>query len=992
MLRVRRLFFLPSMLMFLCLVFFRSQAMVQRTGATDEVMLPMESAQAGFFHTDIQHRLTASRSWQSFVERHGAWAVQWNEATGTPHRAFGPAVPIRGFTSLAASNVEVAARQFLQENARALKLDSDHLRLVSAHQVEGRWYIQFQQVYRHLPVLFSEVALRLSSRGKVMAFGVDFYPIQDLETSPAVSETQALAAARKGLSGQVTVAQLYHQPLAILPLREGTGLSYRLVYQARVVTRNPVGNYIVLVDAHTGKLLWRHNRVRYGSAQGQVQSLVQLVEPTDTFTVVNNFSQYVTVDGNQVVTDSLGQFSAGSAGNFTATFSLRGPFVDVNRDDGPDAIHTVTGVSGDTLQLLWDDSTSHPAERDAFYHVNIAHRFVTTLDTGFTTINYSMPCRVNIDDVCNAFWDGQGVNFFQAGGGCPNTGQMPSVVYHEYGHGVNDRLYEQLGSTFGMVNAAVHEGTADVLSAMIEDDPRIGRGFFGPGSHLRNVQNTNRYPDDVSGDPHITGLILAGAFWDIRLSTDLATARYLSHFAKHGLPDDLNDGIAFSEWFVETLVADDDDGDLSNGTPHFTQIVEAFNQHGIGTTLFMLLSFAHTPLPDTQLTTGHYNVNFDLSGAPLPGSQPDSVQVIYSVDNFQTAVAVNAIPAFQGQFHAEIPAQPAGTIVQYYISARDPISQTVLTFPAGAPAAGTYTFLVGFNRMLLDEMETPSGWRVGAPDDNATTGIWERADPQQTTVGGVVVQPENDHTATGTLCFVTGATAGAGAGFDDVDNGKTTLFSPVLDLSNLDEPVIRYWKWYSNDKGAAPGQDFWVVDISNDSGQTWVNVENTNHSTDGWEKFQFRVADYVQPTGQVLLRFVASDFNPGSLVEALVDDFEILARGVVTGVEEPPAGERLPTRFDLAQNFPNPFNPTTTIQIALPEAARVQLIIYNALGQEVRRLMNGVLEAGYHSFRWDGTGNQGHAMPSGIYFYRMDARPLNGQGTITRVRKLLLLR
>ncbi|RMG69260.1 MAG: T9SS C-terminal target domain-containing protein [Calditrichaeota bacterium] len=988
----RRPFFVATWLLLLHVWMFQADAIVQRTTNTEEVLLPMESSRAAFFHPALQHRLTASRAWQAFVDQNGAWAVQWNEATGTPHRAFGPAVPIQGVQVISQANVEAAARQFLKTYAPALKLDPDQLRLLSAHQVEGRWYVHFDQLYQSLPVLFSEVELRISSRGKVMALGVDFYPIEELEVSPTLTEAQALASARKGLSGQVVQASLLTQPLAVLPLRRETSVEYRLVYQVQVLTRDPLGNYLVLVDAHSGELLWRYNRVRYAGVEGQVQSLVQLVEPTDTFTVVNNFSQYVTVDGNQVVTDSLGWFSANTLGNFTANFTLQGPFVNVNRDDGPDASLSLTGAPGDTLLVLWDDSTSHPAERDAFYHVNIAHRYVTTLDTGFTTINYSMPCRVNISDVCNAFWDGNGVNFFQAGGGCPNTGQMPSVVYHEYGHGVNDRLYEQLGSTFGMVNAAVHEGTADVLSAMIEDDPRIGRGFFGPGTHLRNVQNTNRYPDDVSGDPHITGLILAGAFWDIRLSTDLATARYLSHFAKHGLPDDPNDGIAFSEWFVETLVADDDDGDLSNGTPHFTQIVDAFNQHGIGTSLFMLLSFSHTPLPDTQLTTGHYNVNFNLSGAPLPGSQPDSVQVVFSVDNFQTATVLDASPTFQGQFNAQIPAQPAGTIVQYYITARDPISQTVLTFPAGAPAAGAYTFLVGFNQVLLDELEAPSGWKVGAPDDNATTGIWERADPQQTTVGGLVVQPENDHTATGTQCFVTGATAGSSAGFNDVDNGKTTLFSPVLDLSNLDEPVIRYWKWYSNDKGAAPGQDFWVVDISNDSGQTWVNVENTNQSTDGWEKFQFRVADYVQPSRTVMLRFVASDFAPGSLVEGLVDDFEILARGVITGINTPQAGDALPRRFELAQNFPNPFNPSTSIRVALPQAARVQLVIYNALGQEVRRLADGVLDAGYHTFRWDGTGHQGAALPSGIYFYRMEARPLNGQKTVTQVRKLLLLR
>ncbi|MCP4709243.1 MAG: M4 family metallopeptidase, partial [Planctomycetes bacterium] len=189
---------------------------------------------------------------------------------------------------------------------------------------------------------------------------------------------------------------------------------------------------------------------------------------------------------------------------------------------------------------------SHPAERDCFYHVNLVHNYITGLDPNFTNIDYSMPCVVNIDEYCSAFWDGYGINFFTASVGCYNTGQMPSAVYHEYGHGINARFYEQMGSQLGMINGATDEGLADVTSCLIEDMPQVGRGYYGPGTFVRDLDNDNRYPEDFVDEVHLDGLIIGGAFWDLRMATSLELARELSHFARYGLPDDTNAGRAFA--------------------------------------------------------------------------------------------------------------------------------------------------------------------------------------------------------------------------------------------------------------------------------------------------------------------------------------------------------------------------------------------------------------------------------------------------------------
>jgi hypothetical protein len=107
-------------------------------------------------------------------------------------------------------------------------------------------------------------------------------------------------------------------------------------------------------------------------------------------------------------------------------------------------------------------------------------------------------------------------------------------------------------------------------------------------------------------------------------------------------------------------------------------------------------------------------------------------------------------------------------------------------------------------------------------------------------------------------------------------------------------------------------------------------------------------------------------------------------------VHDPP--QAVPGVYRLEQNYPNPFNPTTTIGYTLPENSHVMLEVYNVLGQRVMTLKNGVENAGYKTVQLDASAAEG-GLPSGIYFYRLEAtstaKPNN---TFTMVRKLVLLK
>ena len=99
------------------------------------------------------------------------------------------------------------------------------------------------------------------------------------------------------------------------------------------------------------------------------------------------------------------------------------------------------------------------------------------------------------------------------------------------------------------------------------------------------------------------------------------------------------------------------------------------------------------------------------------------------------------------------------------------------------------------------------------------------------------------------------------------------------------------------------------------------------------------------------------------------------------------AGKMVPTAFALAENVPNPFNPATTIRYALPQAAEVELIVYNVVGQPVRTLVAEHQRPGHYAVEWDAADDSGHSLASGLYFYRLQAG-----GTFRAVKKMLLLR
>ena len=210
------------------------------------------------------------------------------------------------------------------------------------------------------------------------------------------------------------------------------------------------------------------------------------------------------------------------------------------------------------------------------------------------------------------------------------------------------------------------------------------------------------------------------------------------------------------------------------------------------------------------------------------------------------------------------PNAPGGVSVDYTLTTTyEGWSQTESgTIPIGQPQL-----------YLVDDAETNWGWTQGVAGDTATTGLWTRGSPLATNLSGQPASPATDNTsAPGVQCFLTG-NAGGSASTDDVDNGFTTLLSPIFDLSNCGPATLSYARWFAD---LTLADDVLAVSISNNGGQSWLPLENVNGNANAWTTVSFLVPNFLPQTNDMRLRLVAKDAPDNSVLEAAVDDLQIV--------------------------------------------------------------------------------------------------------------------
>ena len=176
--------------------------------------------------------------------------------------------------------------------------------------------------------------------------------------------------------------------------------------------------------------------------------------------------------------------------------------------------------------------------------------------------------------------------------------------------------------------------------------------------------------------------------------------------------------------------------------------------------------------------------------------------------------------------------------------------------------------------------------------------------------------------------------------------------------------------------GGAGNNDFW-----------YARGTTVYRSTDRGATF---ASAYVGTGSYVGLSFVS--YAPNTSGWAVTSTGGIAGfSGTVTGVGEPQVNA-IPETFELSQNYPNPFNPTTTIRFSVPKESFVSLKVYNILGQEVVTIAEEFKNVGTFNAVWNGRNNAGNQVASGMYLYRIEAKPADGSQPFTALKKMIMLK
>jgi hypothetical protein len=532
-------------------------------------------------------------SWNEFVSRYGSrWKIDWDEALGTPRAIYGSSIEMFPGGILSGGFMSDKLLSFVDENRFLFGISSAELRTVNAEKHGRFWYVNYQQISNSVPVYGSRVQFRLRGDGKLVAVSARLHHEIDTISTPGLSVESVEARVKREVFFDEGIDRAMDSRLVVYPHKNANAMRYTLSWMVELITLEPPAHWFYVVDAVTGEVVDKWNQIYYdevpsdtifGVAKGTI------LPETPTNDPEMRFFKDLLVElqsGGSDVTDSAGIFiiERANPGQDSIFVELLGPFVNVDNDSSPDGVIRMEALIGSSNPVVWDDMNTVIAERNGFYHTVVAHDYVKAIDPSYTGLDYMVPCRVNLDQTCNAFWDGFGMNFFRAGGGCANTANIADVIYHEYGHGVTDYQYRP----FPQPSGAMHEGFSDYIAATITNQSLIGRGFTGPGSWLRNTENSRIWPaPECGGEPHCVGEVIAGALWDMRQNliaslgqeVGVALSDSLFHYARYGL------STTFPDYFIDLLMVDDDDGDLSNGIPHAEEICGGFENHGLSCVL-----------------------------------------------------------------------------------------------------------------------------------------------------------------------------------------------------------------------------------------------------------------------------------------------------------------------------------------------------------------------------------------------------------------------
>ena len=665
--------------------------------------------------TARQRVLSGAPGWTDFQGRRGGvWTARWDEATATPTRFSGTGWAIDAGRLASDAGAFAVAREILDDEAALLGqgvAPSDLLPLAIDRR-GGVTTVTFQQTHRGLAVDATRVSLRFKA-GRFVMGQFETAPVGGVTTTPSVPADDAIVAALSGLGWLHLATELAAPPeLVVLPIRGALQVDARLAWTLAVRAPTLPSHRIVWVDAASGRLLGFDEMIRFAAGRAVGIADNRYPENGDVELPLRGVS--IVTSGGITPADDAGLFTIGDQLPADVSFAVGSTSFDINSEGGSTAFDGVLAAEGADVVVSADPNAGAGAQRrqraelDVHLAAHIARDRALAIDPGFSWAGVQANLNVNgSDGACNAWFDptnsinNSSLNFLRQGNGCNNTGRAWDVVYHEYGHGFH--IWNIIPGAGGF-DGALGEGFSDYLSATINDDSGMGRGFFqGSSAPLRDIAPNAVWPDDIDDDIHITGLIVAGALWDLRAllvaqdgaEAGVAHADFLFWAATMRAADT-------PSVYDEVLLADDDNGNLADGTPNRCLIDEAFGIHGLGPggegLSQYFLEFA--PLAGDLTADAPIDVALraTLSNPDCADGSIDQVRLHWTVDansDVDAFAEIDFDSVGADGWEASVPALAEGSYLRYWVELFDGSGDGVGRLPAGSVTDPWYGAWVG---------------------------------------------------------------------------------------------------------------------------------------------------------------------------------------------------------------------------------------------------------------------------------------------------------
>lgn len=592
----------------------------------------------------------ANSDWQSTVDhRTGQIAlaeggnVAWVPGRGNALTNANIARFLGGRTKLDTSVLDSIARGYLPRVSALLGVDARTLVLSqgrSGSPADHLWFVDYDVVREGLPIEGARVIFRVNN-GNLIQFGSENLPSPGAAVPPTkVPVEKALGVVAQYIGG-FSSADLFRDSgsLHLLPANVennkfaegfefGKGRGIAKVWQFVFHRDGVMGTWRARVDAATGELLQLDDVNDY--VQAQANGGTYLNSPTTGSEVVRPAPFANLTGGATGFTNSAGIYNFTSG---TVSSTLSGQYVRITDTCG--AISQASDAAGN---LAFGTSTgtncttpghggagNTHASREQFYQVNRIKEVVRGWLPSNTWINQVLTVNVNLNQTCNAYWNGSTLNFFRSGGGCNNTGEIAGVSLHEFGHGM-----DQNDGTGTAPEGGTGESYGDTTAVIALHASCMGPGFLASNcsgygdactacTGVRDVdfaKHASNTPATVASftqvrcgtgsgpcgrEVHCESYVPSEAIWDFAnrdlpgpgtgpawtildrlwyLSRNTAT----SSFTCNRTGTFTSNGCAAGNWWKTMRAVDDDDGNLSNGTPHSAALFAAFNRHGIACT------------------------------------------------------------------------------------------------------------------------------------------------------------------------------------------------------------------------------------------------------------------------------------------------------------------------------------------------------------------------------------------------------------------------